>query len=372
MDERIKRLMLWLHGKRAYPIKIEYFPTNRCNLCCIFCHKRIEPPGYQVPEIPITRMLELVEESAKLGVQQWHIIGGGEPLMRLDDTLMLMEAIKSHGIYGYLNTNGTNFNTEIINQTVYMGWDYIKFSLYGHKASIHDNLTQIPGAFKRITAAIKQFAGLKRHLGKNKPVLEVGPVLVKDNYPFLSRMAKHAHRLGADVFKPQSLTVYDDKGRRLQIEDDDIELLVKEASKAYQFCQKKGIQNNLDHIIEEANRQQMQNVSQSRNKAHSNEKEQAISFLVMPCYEPWLHLTIQVNGQTMICGFQENNFGGSVMNNSLEEIWFSAPFQSVRSSFLAGNMPSYCQKCVNVVMDSNQRLGEMLRKYAGGEKDSDK
>ena len=37
MDEKIRRLLNWFHGKKDLPYSIELSPTLRCNLNCLFC-----------------------------------------------------------------------------------------------------------------------------------------------------------------------------------------------------------------------------------------------------------------------------------------------------------------------------------------------
>ncbi len=47
-----------------------------------------------------------------MGVKEWHICGGGEPLFEKEKALDLMELMKKDGARGELITNGTRMDKE--------------------------------------------------------------------------------------------------------------------------------------------------------------------------------------------------------------------------------------------------------------------
>ena len=50
--EILRRLIKWMKGKKAPPVRVVILPTNRCNLRCIFCggvYER-EAPNKWFPE----------------------------------------------------------------------------------------------------------------------------------------------------------------------------------------------------------------------------------------------------------------------------------------------------------------------------------
>jgi len=80
MEEVTKRLNLWLQGKEAPPETVQIYPTNACNLNCIFC---VQALGiYDLNEtVKKERWFEVTKEICEMGVNEILISGGGEPLM---------------------------------------------------------------------------------------------------------------------------------------------------------------------------------------------------------------------------------------------------------------------------------------------------
>ena len=104
------RIRQWTPQQPTAPVTLEIYPTLRCNLDCSFCDttERHRPA---VNELTTEQWLKIIEEAAQFGVQQVFVLGGGEPTIRTD-FLTLLGAIKDHGMYGMLTTNGTLLNKQ--------------------------------------------------------------------------------------------------------------------------------------------------------------------------------------------------------------------------------------------------------------------
>ena len=96
MDEKIRRLLEWVRGRKAPPFTLDINPTDRCNLKCIHCWQRAFKHIDSSYELKDEELIRIVKEGIKLGVREFEITGGGEPLMRRDLTLKLMELIKKN------------------------------------------------------------------------------------------------------------------------------------------------------------------------------------------------------------------------------------------------------------------------------------
>ena len=81
--EKIRRLSAWTDGRKKGPVRIDIEPTNSCNLKCRFCWtmsaKRLSSCQYE-KIITEERILEILHEAANLGVLEWQIAGGWEPI----------------------------------------------------------------------------------------------------------------------------------------------------------------------------------------------------------------------------------------------------------------------------------------------------
>ena len=72
--------------------------------------------------------LGIIDQGNKIGVKEWHICGGGEPLYFIEKAKSVMNKIKENGKHGEIITNGTMFTENMIKELVELGWDKIIFS----------------------------------------------------------------------------------------------------------------------------------------------------------------------------------------------------------------------------------------------------
>jgi len=360
MEERAKRILEWVEGKKCGPFTIEIFPTFKCNQNCIFC-PREEIEKYETPEtLDDDTFIKIINEAAKLDVKQIDLIGGGEPLA-CDATPRLISLIKQYKISGYLNTNGTLFSEDLIKNMVEEEWDYIKFSLHGPDESIHDSITNNQGSFKKVELALKKFDYWKKKLKKDKPVIEIGPVLCKKNYKKIIELIKLAHKYNVNHLLIQPLIRYSEIKEDLSLNKDEIEFLEGEKDKIIDLAKKYGINTNLEQVLK------------SRLIEKSNDTVPVLKNLLscnkcldLHCYEPWLHLTIWPNGTVANCSFPGAPFRGK-WEGDLKKTWHSPYFNEIRKQVREGKTFEYCSRCVtNVVLDTlklKTELAEELRKW---------
>ena len=108
---KIKRILRWFKGERPGPWKIDVEFHRRCNLRCLSCSRRSADNYEEMNEhskdieMSTEKWLNIIDEAAELGVEEWHIAGGGEPLLLPKRTITCMERIKKHDMYGILTDN---------------------------------------------------------------------------------------------------------------------------------------------------------------------------------------------------------------------------------------------------------------------------
>ncbi len=354
MDEhernKIRRILDWFRGENPGPWKIDIELHRRCNLRCLSCSRRgadsYEKINEHSKEIEMSteKWLEIIDEASELGVEEWHIAGGGEPMLIPDRTLSCMERIKRQGMYGILTNNGTQFDEEKIRRTIDMGWDVIHFSIDGPSSNIHDYLRQVDGTFGKATQTLKKFQVMKDKLSVEKPEIRVNTVLSAENYDKLLEMVEYLNELNVSYWFIEPLIVYSGYGKKLKLNKKQMKDFKENYySRLVKKCKEHGIGNNFetlkgnldDGLIEGTN--EMQEVVRK-----DSEKEEGI--LSVPCYQPFFHMVVKCDGNVNFCDvFTET--GISVKSKSLKDIWYGDYMSKVREKMLENKLPGYCGKC---------------------------
>lgn len=366
MEEMIKRILTWMNGSKAGPVKLQLNPTNRCNIKCKFCWLRdFDSTAANYEEIEPQRYLEIIEEASNIGVKSVELTGGGEPLCR-KDILDIMRKIKKHGLYGELITNGILFTLDAIKEIVDIGWDRIVFSLDAPDAETNDYLRGMKSAFEKTIDAIKLLGSLKKEMNKDKPEICIHMVLCNKNYDKIAEMFEFAHYLGCNnlFIEPMVLLALETgAGKELMIRDEHKKQLLLEIEKAKDVAKKYYFKTNLDKLelrfIESINR--MDEMIMKETKAPKSETKS--KFLSIPCYYPWYQMIIRPWGVVgMCCMF--DNAGDNVKEKSLKEIWYGEHFNKIREKLKGGSLPSFCFKCNPGQVQENIKIRQVLKGHA--------
>lgn len=99
------------------PICIRLKPTNKCNHNCRFCVykpdvSKMHDTANRTDTIPVGKLMEIVNDMARMGVKAVTLSGGGEPLFH-PAAAALLEFILDAGLKLSIITNGQNMNGEI-------------------------------------------------------------------------------------------------------------------------------------------------------------------------------------------------------------------------------------------------------------------
>ena len=157
-----------------------------CNANCRFCSLNPAKRGWDSNTAELrANIIQAKKEGCKyLG------IGGGEPTIRRD----LLELIRLGKQLKYevvrIETNGialSYFN--YCKSLVDAGLDFVKLSVHGHNAKIHDYLTRVPGSFNKVLSAID-------NLQKLNVRIEVSTVINKVNYKYYPQFVDFLSKRG--------------------------------------------------------------------------------------------------------------------------------------------------------------------------------
>ncbi len=350
MEEKNSKVINWINGNKTGPLSIEIWPTNRCNLKCAMCGTRISQRNLlkqginaqfeEKKEIQEERLLSIIEGGSRLGVKNWLLTGGGEPLIRKETTLRLMNEIKKRNMFGNINTNGTLLSQDDINKIIKMKWDLIMFSLDSADEKAHDFIRGIDGTFKKSFKSLQNFKKIKKELGINKPKIVFNTILHNKNYDRLDKIIEFASDVECEDITFIPLIEFDKFEKNITLNDEQ-----KEEFQGYiGDIEKLSKQYNINT-----------NISSLSNKGDRNNK----SFLKF-CFEPFLHLVIKANGEVtpccMIDSIQEN-----IKDKSITEIWYGEYFSELRKRFLEGNLLENCKNCVLSQAIRNEELQKELK-----------
>jgi len=359
-EERISRLVSWSKRNPKGPCIIDINPTDYCNLKCLSCWQRdpkfdgrLDSKQYQLSD---EKLLSIIDEGFRLNVKMWEITGGGEPLLR-PITIDLMKKIKILGMYGSITTNGTLLSEGLIKDLVKIGWDKVTFSIDGPDASTNDYLRGKRGALNKAINALKTIKSLKAKLKKQTPVITFNTVLSNKNYDKIIGMIRLAKRVGCEEVNFEPMTTHSEIGEALSLNKEQIEKFQSLIEKTRNVAAKLKIRTNIQSFKEKR-------LIEKSDYVQEEAKQETINpdFFSIPCYEPWYHLVIKVDGTVGPCCL----FDGKRMNikkQTLKEAWFSRRFNKIRKRISKNKFPKCCSICNAGQVLNNRNLRKELQKW---------
>ena len=355
MDEKIKRLLNWAKGKKDLPYTLDINPTDKCNLRCKHCWQRAFEPIDSSYEVPDEIWIKRVKEALRIKVREFEITGGGEPLMRKDLTLKLMEIIKKSNTFGNLTTNGILFEEEDFKRLIKIKWDRITFSIEGPDKTSNDFIRG-KGSFEKVMNNLKILNRLKKKYRSKKPVVKFNVVVNVKNYTKLSKFIQLAKKVHCSIVHFDSLTVFTPLGEKLKLKPKHFKKFEEEAKKAQKLANQLGIWTDISELTPKFLEQSNQMKSILRKEASSKD------FSSLICYEPWWHLVIKTNGFAQPCCLYDEKVE-NIRTKSLKQIWFSKYFEEIRKNMKNKKLPKFCSICNAGQVFENRRIREELSKW---------
>jgi len=330
MDTPVGRLLQWERGNTPGPWYVNVFPTNRCNLRCAICwQRRFEEFGEEVPD---DRFLRFVDECADLGVREWGIAGGGEPIMRAELVLQMCERIRARGMNGVFMSNGVAFKEDYFLRLARVGWSALTFSLDGYTRDINDAIRS-NGSFERATNTMRKIKKIREANGGTGPSITIHATLTSLNFDTLDKLAELAAELGCNAVGAANLTDAGPDCERFRLTEEQRAQLPEMVRRASKRARELGLSEYFHDVLSE------------RDYHRPTIPHDAGGLLRAMCFEPWLGIAIHADGRVGPCCVYWEEEAGSLMNSGLREIWLGPHLQKVRENILAGRLPGYCAKC---------------------------
>jgi MoaA/NifB/PqqE/SkfB family radical SAM enzyme len=136
------------------PLGVKLEVTHRCNLRCAFCYtdsprRTLERPS----DLDGEAWLAIVEDALGLGIVE-AVITGGEPLMRAEVTLGLVDRLAAENVSVMMNTNGWFVSDAVADRLAAAAGLRVHISIDGAGAVTHDASRGVPGGWGRAIRAI--------------------------------------------------------------------------------------------------------------------------------------------------------------------------------------------------------------------------
>lgn len=341
IEKSIDRLIAWRNGKKRPPEKVQIYPTNICNLNCMFCVQKLDL--YDISNIvPKEKWLEITKEICEMGIGEILISGGGEPLCTPDVTIGIMKMAREHDVEGRIISNGTLWTKSLIEDTIDMNWKHVIFSVDGPDSQTHDYLRGSKGAFKTTIKNIQLFKKLKEKKGRgiyDVPLLEMTVVLNIHNFMKIPELVKLSHKIGVKHVNVEALCVNNHSAEKIKLNEfERIKFFKIVIPKAKQLADSFCITTNFPKLID------AKFIEKEGNLKNIILKSSGDGFTNSPCYEPWLWPKIEADGT--VCPCSTMYLGENIKQKSFREIWYGKTFQKFRERIIGRDLPDECNICV--------------------------
>jgi MoaA/NifB/PqqE/SkfB family radical SAM enzyme len=213
------------------PIHIRIKPTNICNHDCWFCAYRQD--DFQLGEtmvekdqIPLDKMMEIVDDIVEMKVEAVTFSGGGEPFV-YPHLYQTAKRLTDHGVRVGSLTNGSRLNGELAELFAEKG-TWVRVSLDGWDGTSYAKARHVKETeFDKVLRNMESFKRLK-----GKCLLSAVIVVGRDNAPHLYELIGRLAPLGIDSIKISPVIVSNDGAQTHAYHAGHHELVVEQLGRA--------------------------------------------------------------------------------------------------------------------------------------------
>lgn len=302
------------------PLSVQIELTYNCNNYCMFCYNVWKDPKDEPEDLgtinfeDMKKILEKLKESGVFRVAYT----GGEPTLNKDFTNILSYGTEL-GLMQSFITNGNTMTSDLITKIKTSGVTQCQVSFHSNKKEKHDRLTQVPGSFNKVVAAIRDLTDSDFYVNVNMTVN-------KENMNEIFETASLAKSLGAQSF---SITRFISAGAGIS-NSDILGVDIKDLNKI------------VDQIVEVEEKLQIPIKILTPIPLCSIKDPERIIGKMSKCDGGLSWCAISPAGDVRYCT-NMNEVAGSLMENSIEDIWQKgSTFQTCRN---LDHVPDECRKC---------------------------
>ena len=355
--DKLERIHNWNTGKSDKPFKMIIIPSNRCNLKCPYCpnsYARTVGRFKASDELTDEQWYAVVREALDIGVKEFYVLGGGEPLLRKDMLLRIYQMIKDDDSEHIteLITNAYFFTPKDIELIVKEKLiNKILFSVDGHTAEIHDLVRGVPGSWKRATNSIKMFYQFKEKYSSDKPVLHMNHIISNRSYNHVTDTVKFCGELGIVELAIHPMREYEEtQGSfdHLKMTEGQQQEMLVELDRARTLADKHGVYLNVS-MVEETIAKDASAPGEflvGKELLRGSLGTEPIQHFKTFCYEPLYSIFIDPKGNANYCCTAGDSVDSqNVARYGLYNIWRGQYLTGIRKVMLAGKTTPKCFNC---------------------------
>jgi radical SAM protein with 4Fe4S-binding SPASM domain len=293
------------------PYRMDIAITYQCNNDCTHCYNaRVR----NFPQLPKHDWFQVIDKIWNLGIP--HVVfTGGEPTL-YEHLPELIHYAESKGIITGINSNGRNLaNSNYLDSLIDAGLDHIQITIESSNAEIHDEMVNLPGAWKETVT------GIQNVLNKNIYMM-TNTTMLKTNYKTLSNTLDFLAQIGVPTIGLNAL-IYSGKGKDVGtgLSETQLEPLLDIAKKKTTLHNQKLIWYTPTHYC--------------RFNPITHELG------VKGCSAALYNMCIEPNGDVLPC--QSYYFSlGNILHNTWDSIWNHDVSIQLRER---SNLPDKCNQC---------------------------
>ena len=354
-ERRIQRFLEEKSGRAdRLPMGAVYEATMRCNLHCEFCYvgDLLNLEGEWRRELTLEGLTRAFPDKEGFQIS----LTGGEIFMR-KDIMSVLDLFRQKGYAcGYLTTNGTIIGeerAEALADLAAAGFlKHISVSIDG-PGEIHDTARGLKGTFERTCAGLKRLQEAARR--KHAPLrVSINTTVAHESLDALDQMVDVAEQLGVDAIglnhlmysTPEEVAetvrligAPDASSIATFVTSDpglDVEVVRRKVAALEEKCRRKNV------------------LFDFRPKVHP----QLIDNYYTPgakldgrCLYPFLHARVSFSGKVYFCPFIRIEVG-DLTQSSLEEVWNSDKYVSMRRALVENGIFPVCRRCCKVELST--------------------
>lgn len=323
--EHHRSLVGIFHGEHAFrgPGLVQLDVTNNCNNDCIACWcnspflgDRRMTPEVKRQHLPLTRVVELLDELWQMGTREIYMAGGGEPFMH-PDIMAIVRKVKQLGFTLFINTNFTLVDRARAQQLIDLGVDHLTVSMWAGTAEtyslVHPNKTQ--ERFTELCDVLRFMNQRKRE----RPLVKLYQVISCLNFHEIPEMVRLAHQTGCESVEFTLVDTMPDATESLLLNDSERRRALKLVQQARQEAALGVELFNID-LFE----RRISNTDSTRGE-HDSDFIHSI-----PCTIGWTFSRILPDGNVNACLKAHRIPVGNIFEQSFREIWNSEAQRSFR------------------------------------------
>jgi radical SAM protein with 4Fe4S-binding SPASM domain len=328
---RQKLLGQGLKGDPYTPLIVSYAVTRACNLRCLHCH--VSAREALPDELNLKEAIHTIDEMHSLGTQA-VIFSGGEPLLRKNFVLQLIEHCDDLGIIPAMLSNGLLMTPQTVLELQEAGLKAVGLPIDSVVPEKHDHLRNVPGTFNKTVQAIKTCLELDLEV-------VITTMALKDTYTEMPKRIEYLNGLGVD-----EVAVYDlvPVGRGKDVMDN--AMTMDQRVNLIKWLQSQQEDTEMTFTMSGGTPLYPEIACEMHHNHGTKAKDLLIKeFWIhngIGCHAGNMYFSLRPNGDIYPCTFLPIKVG-NIRNQSLREIWQKAPLLNALRQ--RQNLKGKCGSC---------------------------